>query len=184
MQYSTANVNSNVNGYGTSSGSVSGSSYGGYGTVSGSISGSSTVNGYSNGSASTGETTNQPLFAACMQARGYVWTNLAAVQKYESGEQQEHQQELELEAQAASREKQIRELVNRCLDKIPLGTSAEQIKADRDRCTAEAEASLQPKSKQKLVKQCLDKTPLATSADQSTADWNRCNAEAAAALKP
>lgn len=33
------------------------------------------------GAASSGTTPNMPLFQACMQARGYVWTNRAAVEK-------------------------------------------------------------------------------------------------------
>ena len=37
-----------------------------------------------NGAASSYTTTNNPLFSACMQARGYVWTNQAAVEKYEA----------------------------------------------------------------------------------------------------
>jgi hypothetical protein len=37
-----------------------------------------------NGGAASYTTTNMPLFSACMQARGYVWTNQAAVEKYEA----------------------------------------------------------------------------------------------------
>jgi hypothetical protein len=39
-----------------------------------------------NGAASSYTTTNEPLFSACMQARGYVWTNQATVQKYEASQ--------------------------------------------------------------------------------------------------
>ena len=45
------------------------------------VSGAS-VNQYG-GAASSQTTTNMPLFQACMQARGYVWTNQAQVDKYE-----------------------------------------------------------------------------------------------------
>jgi hypothetical protein len=37
-----------------------------------------------NGQANSGVTTNMPLFQACMQARGYVWTSQAAVNNYEA----------------------------------------------------------------------------------------------------
>jgi hypothetical protein len=42
--------------------------------------------GQVNGAASSYTTTNNPLFSACMQARGYVWTNQAAVEKYEASQ--------------------------------------------------------------------------------------------------
>jgi hypothetical protein len=44
------------------------------------------VNAYG-GAASSQTTTNMPLFQACMQARGYVWTNQAEVEKYEAAQQ-------------------------------------------------------------------------------------------------
>jgi hypothetical protein len=44
------------------------------------------VNGYG-GSASSGTTTNMPLFSACMQSRGYAWTNRLEVKRYEASHQ-------------------------------------------------------------------------------------------------
>ena len=41
-----------------------------------------------NGQSSSGVTTNVPLFQACMQARGYVWTYQAEVERYEAAPQQ------------------------------------------------------------------------------------------------
>jgi hypothetical protein len=39
-----------------------------------------------NGQSSSGVTTNMPLFQACMQSRGYVWTSQAQVQRYEASQ--------------------------------------------------------------------------------------------------
>lgn len=44
-----------------------------------------------NGAANSYTTTNTPLFQACMQARGYVWTNQAAVEKYEAAQNSNYQ---------------------------------------------------------------------------------------------
>jgi hypothetical protein len=44
------------------------------------------VNAYA-GAANSGTTTNMPLFQACLEARGYVWTNRAAVDRYEASQQ-------------------------------------------------------------------------------------------------
>ncbi len=52
-----------------------------------SVNGSATPSyGSINGGAAAYTTTNTPLFSACMQARGYVWTNQAAVQQYEASQ--------------------------------------------------------------------------------------------------
>jgi len=81
MQVSTSNVNG------------TGSTYYGGGNVTcnteGSMTNCSGGGGYSQpgqitGSSASYVTTNVPLFQACMQARGYAWTNQAAVNRYES----------------------------------------------------------------------------------------------------
>jgi hypothetical protein len=80
MQVSTSNVNGTGSTY-YGGGDVTCNTYGSTTNCSGG--GGYSQPGHVSGSSASYTTTNQPLFQACMQARGYVWTNQAAVEKYE-----------------------------------------------------------------------------------------------------
>ena len=84
MQVSTSNVNGTGSTY-YGGGDVTCNTYGSTTNCSGG--GGYSQPGYVSGSSASYTTTNQPLFQACMQARGYLWTNQAAVEKYEAAQQ-------------------------------------------------------------------------------------------------
>ena len=88
MQYSQSTIQGTggtYNGGGSTTCNVLGS------TMNCNESGGYATPGSVNGQSSSGVTTNTPLFQACMQARGYVWTNQAAVEKYEASQQPQPQ---------------------------------------------------------------------------------------------
>lgn len=81
MQVSTSNVNGTGSTY-YGGGDVTCNTYGSTTNCSGG--GGYSQPGSISGSSASYTTTNMPLFQACMQARGYVWTNQAQVEKYEA----------------------------------------------------------------------------------------------------
>jgi hypothetical protein len=83
MQVSTSNVNGTGSSY-YEGGNVTCNTFGSTTNCSGG--GGYAQPGQITGSSASYVTTNMPLFQACMQARGYVWTSQAQVQRYEASQ--------------------------------------------------------------------------------------------------
>jgi hypothetical protein len=83
MQVATSNINGTGSTY-YNDGNVTCNTYGSTTNCSGG--GGYSAPGQVIGSSASYTTTNMPLFQACMQARGYVWTSQTQVQKYEASQ--------------------------------------------------------------------------------------------------
>jgi hypothetical protein len=99
MQVSTANVNGTGATY-SGGGNTTCNTYGS--TTNCSSGGGYSQPGYISGSSASYTTTNMPLFQACMRARGYAWTNQAAVSRYEADQQAQRDTEAQAERDRAN----------------------------------------------------------------------------------
>lgn len=86
MQVSTSNVRGTGSTY-SGGGNVTCNTFGSTTNCSGA--GGYSQPGYVSGSSASYVTTNMPLFQACMQARGYVWTSQAQVDREEESSAEE-----------------------------------------------------------------------------------------------
>jgi hypothetical protein len=131
---------SNVNGTGSTYNGASNTTCNSYGSTTN----CSSAGGYSqpgnvSGSSASYTTTNQPLFQACMQARGYMWTNQAAVAKYEAGQQEQRNAEAQAEKDredAKSLARQRAQSAAGAAAAEAAGISRERYRAAQARCRA------------------------------------------------
>jgi hypothetical protein len=138
MQVSASNVNGTGSTY-YDGGNVTCNTYGSTTNCSGG--GGYSQPGYVSGSSASYTTTNQPLFQACMQARGYVWTNETAVNNYEGGQRS---QTAEAARQRAAANARAASSANAAAasaaaaSRAAAGISAERYAASQARCRAKA----------------------------------------------
>jgi hypothetical protein len=142
MQVSTSNVNGTGSTY-YGGGDVTCNTYGSTTNCSGG--GGYSQPGYVSGSSASYTTTNTPLFQACMQARGYVWTNQAEVEKYEGGQQaqalaeRDHAQQAKMARENAEIAAQHRErAAAAAANAAAAGVSADRYAAAQARCRAKS----------------------------------------------